>query len=68
TTGRVPRIKSLAAKPPLRGSLQLDSRSEVSPTSAPINDDGPPVNGDGLRWRSAVNGGSQRWSPMADHR
>nr|GEY98355.1 hypothetical protein [Tanacetum cinerariifolium] len=27
-----------------------------------VNTVGPPVNGSGLQWRSAVNGGSQRWS------
>nr|GFA03754.1 hypothetical protein [Tanacetum cinerariifolium] len=29
---------------------------------------GSPVNGSGPRWRSAVNGGGQRRSPVADHR
>nr|GEV86957.1 hypothetical protein [Tanacetum cinerariifolium] len=49
--------------------------SEVAPTSASVNDDGPlenggrpSVNSSAPRWSSAVNGGSQRRSPVADHR
>nr|GEV93563.1 hypothetical protein [Tanacetum cinerariifolium] len=35
--------------------------------SMPVNAARLPVNGSGLRWRSAVNGGGQRRSPVADH-
>nr|GFB61522.1 hypothetical protein [Tanacetum cinerariifolium] len=36
--------------------------------STPVNDARPSVNDSGLRWRSAINGGSQRRSPVADRR
>nr|GEV45432.1 hypothetical protein [Tanacetum cinerariifolium] len=46
----------------------LTAASDVAPPSAPVNAAGPPVNGSGLWWRSAINGGGQRRSLDSNHR
>nr|GEV96945.1 hypothetical protein [Tanacetum cinerariifolium] len=52
---------------PIVAASNWTAASDVAPKSAPVNDAKPSINGGGLRWRSVINGGSQRRSPVANH-